>query len=84
MPKVIGRYKDDDGGEALGVWGDHEYLYVADNYGIEVLDITDPTGPIEIGEYEDVDGAHDIYGRETTIYIAEGKKGLQYTDSAIV
>ena len=42
-PEVIGRFNDDDGGEALGVWGDREYLYVADNLGVEVLDVKDPT-----------------------------------------
>ena len=75
-PEVIGRFDDDDGGEALGVWGDHEYLFVADNYRIEVLDITDPTHPFEIGEYENVNGAHDFYVDGTLVYVAEGKKGL--------
>ena len=75
-PQIIGRYLDDDGGEALGVWGDGEYLYVADNYGIEVLDVKDPTDPYEIGEYGKVNGAHDIFVDGAFVYIAEGRKGL--------
>ncbi|MBN1486473.1 MAG: hypothetical protein JW981_02450 [Anaerolineae bacterium] len=75
-PQIIGRYRDDDSGEALGVWGDGEHLYVADNFGVEVLDVKDPTNPFEIGEYGGVDGAHDIYVDGTFVYIAEGRKGL--------
>ena len=75
-PQIIGRYLDDDGGEALGVWGDGEYLYVADTFGVEVLDVKDPTGPYEIGEYGRVNGAHDLYVDGMFVYIAEGRKGL--------
>jgi hypothetical protein len=75
-PELMGRYLDDDGGEALGVWGDGERLYVADNFGIEVLDVSDPDQPYEIGEYERVKGAHDISVNGHFIYVAEGRKGL--------
>lgn len=75
-PQVIGRYLDDDGGEALGVWGDGEYLYVADNFSVEVLDISEPTKPQEIGEYGGLNGAHDIHVDNMYIYVAEGRKGL--------
>jgi hypothetical protein len=75
-PQIIGRFNDDDEGEALGVWGDGKYLYVADNYGIEVLDIKDPTRPIEISEYDGLRGAHDLYVVGTLVYVAEARKGL--------
>jgi len=75
-PQIIGRFNDDDEGEALGVWGDGEYLYVADNYGIEVLDVKDPTRPSEIGQYDAVRGAHDLYVVGTFIHVAEARKGL--------
>lgn len=75
-PQVISRYLDDDRGEALGVWGDAEYLYVADNFGIEVLDVKDPARPHEIGEYGRVNGAHDLYVDGTLVYVAEARKGL--------
>jgi hypothetical protein len=75
-PQIVGHFLDQDGGEALGVWGDGETLYVADNFRAEVLDVLDPTQPREVGEYPNLNGAHDIYVEENLIYIAEGKKGL--------
>jgi len=75
-PRLIGSFRDDDGGEAQGVWGDGRVLYVADNYGVEVLDISDPGNPFEIGEYGKVKGAHDLYVEGTYIYVATANKGL--------
>ena len=75
-PELIGRYLDDDGGEALGIWGDSQFLYVADNFGIEVLDVQDPTRPQQVAEYGNTNGAHDIYVDGNLIYVAEGRKGL--------
>jgi hypothetical protein len=79
-PEIVGRYRDDDGGEALGVWGNGDHLYVADNFGIEVLDVKDPTHPYEIDEYGGVNGAHDIYVDKEFVYVAEGRKGLIILD----
>lgn len=75
-PRIIGSFCDDDGGEAQGVWGDGECLYIADNYHVEVLDVRDPANPREIGEYDKVAGAHDIFVDGDYIYVAEAKKGL--------
>ena len=75
-PQIIGRYLDEDRGEALSFLRDNETLYVADNFGIEVLDAKDPSHPNKIVEYGNVIGAHDITGDGTFIRIAEGKKGL--------
>ena len=80
-PSVIGSYRDDDRGEALGVWGDGEYLYVADNYNIEVLDVSDPSDPREIGAYDKVSGAHSIVVDGAYIYVAEARKGLMIFQS---
>lgn len=75
-PRIIGSFHDDDGGEALGVWGDGKHLYVADNFNIEVLDVSDPANPFEVGKYNKVKGAHDICVAKNHIYVAEAKKGL--------
>lgn len=75
-PRLIGTFRDDDGGEALSVWGDGRCLYVADNYGVEVLDISDPANPFEIGEYRKVSGAHSLCVEGATIYVASASKGL--------
>jgi hypothetical protein len=71
-----GSFRDDDGGEALGVWGDGEHLYVADNFGIEALDVSDPANPYEIGEYSRVRGSHDICVDGEFIYVADASRGL--------
>jgi hypothetical protein len=75
-PQRVGSFRDDDNGEALGVWGDGRRLYVADNFGIEVLDVTDPTDPYQIGEYSRVKGAHDLCVDGSFIYIADASRGL--------
>ena len=75
-PQVIGIHNDYDGGESLAVWGDRDFLYVADNFGIELLDIHDPTNPQEIGECLEVNGAHDIFVHNKLVYIAEGMHGM--------
>lgn len=75
-PRIVGSFRDDDGGEAQGVWGDGQHLYVADNFGIEVLDVRNPTNPQEVYEYDNVRGAHDIFMDENYVYVAEAKKGL--------
>jgi hypothetical protein len=75
-PAPLGSFRDDDDGEALGVWGDDEYLYVADNFGIEALDVSDPASPYEIGEYGRVRGAHDLCVDGGTVYVAAASGGL--------
>jgi len=60
----------------LGVWGDDQFLYIADNYGMEMLDVSDPSHPYEVGQYSGLSGAHDLLVDEKYIYVAEAKKGL--------
>lgn len=52
------------------------HLFVADNYGIEVLNVDDPANPGELAEYDGLRGAHDIFVVGSFIYVAEAKKGL--------
>ena len=75
-PQRIGIFCDDDEGETLSVWGDNAYLHVADNFSIELLDITNPAVPLEIGQVEGLNGAHDIFVQGDYIFIAEAMKGL--------
>jgi len=75
-PSKIGSFCDEDGGEALSVWGDKDYLYVADNFGIEVLDIKDPSHPRQIEEYGGLGCTHDIFVNGTLIFVASVMKGL--------
>jgi hypothetical protein len=58
------------------VWSDGQYLYVADNYSIEVLDISDTANPSKIGRHGGLSGAHDLHVDGEFIYVAEARKGM--------
>lgn len=75
-PRLIGNFNDDDGGEALSVWGDDNYLYVADNFGVEVLDIHDPAHPRQVEELGGLGCTHDICVAGKLLFIASVKKDL--------
>ena len=79
-PRLIGRFCDDDGGEALSVWGNNDYLYVADNFGVEVLDINDPAHPRQIEELGRLGCTHDIIVEGRLLFIASVKEGLIILD----
>ncbi len=75
-PRLVGSFNDDDGGEALSVWGDDNYLFVADNFGVEVLDIHDPAHPRQVEELPGLGCTHDICVVGTLLFIASVKKDL--------
>jgi len=75
-PQRIGHFNDNDGGEALSVWGEDNYLYVADNFGLEILNIQNPENPIQIEELGALGCTHDIFVKGTKIFIASVEKGL--------
>lgn len=75
-PRLIGNFRDDDGGEALSVWGDNSLIYVADNFGVEVLDIKNPAQPRQIEEYGELGCTHNIFVKGKLIFIASVMKGL--------
>jgi len=74
-PRVIGNFCDDDNGESKDLWGNGNYLYVQDGFGVEVLDVSDPANPYEIDEIEGA-GGHEIYSDSKLVFIATGLKGL--------
>lgn len=76
IPQLTVNYKDNDGGEALGIWGNGNKIFVADNYGIEMIDVSDISNPQEVGTVENLNGAHDIYVNDSYVYVAEGVQGL--------
>ena len=66
---------DNDDGEAQDVWGNEDYLFIQDSFGIEVLDISDPANPYEIFENNKC-GGHEIYSDGNYVYVATGQKGM--------
>jgi len=76
-PRMVIRLPEDDDGEAQGVWYDGERLVVADNYSVELFDLSDPSAPLEIGRYQYPRGAlHDLDVVGDFVYVAGGTEGL--------
>ena len=75
-PLVLGIYSDDDGGEAHGVEGNRTHLYIADNYGIEYLDISGLPSISKKAEYRTrITSAHDVEFKNNYVFIAGGSLG---------
>ena len=78
---VIVRYRTvfavADGGEATGIQGDGQYVYVADNQdGVEILDIDDPEIPREVAQFKRASAHGGIAYDGQFIYLADGHRGL--------
>ena len=72
-PLMLDSYDDNDGGEELGLVEKDDLLYVADNGGVELFNVSNPTSIVEIAERtSDVDAAHDIDVDGEYIYVALG------------
>jgi len=72
-PQILDSFDDNDGGEELGLKEKDGLLYVADNSGVELFNVSDPTSIVEIAERTiDVEAAHDIDVDDEYIYVAQG------------
>ena len=72
-PLMLDSYVDSDGGEELGLVEKEGLLYVADNSGVELFNVSDTTSIVEIAERtSDVNAAHDIDVDEEYLYVALG------------
>ncbi|MFX1470350.1 MAG: LVIVD repeat-containing protein [Promethearchaeota archaeon] len=72
-PQMLDSYDDNDGGEELGLIEKDGLLYVADNYGVEIFNVSDPNSIVEVGQRTSgVEAAHDIDVDDDYIYVAQG------------
>jgi len=72
-PQMLDSYNDNDGGEELGLIEKDGLLYVADNYGVEIFNVSNPNSIVEVGQRtSDVSAAHDIDVDDEYIYVAQG------------
>ncbi|MFX0094484.1 MAG: hypothetical protein ACFFBD_22290, partial [Candidatus Hodarchaeota archaeon] len=72
-PRVVGQWRD--GGEALSVQGNNTHLYIADLLeGVELLNITDPIYPYELGQYSTA--PHSIFSVGNYVYVADQDDGF--------
>ncbi|MFX1569057.1 MAG: LVIVD repeat-containing protein [Promethearchaeota archaeon] len=71
-PLMLDSYDDNDGGEELGLIERNGYLYVADNSGVEIFNISNPNSIVEIAQRTSgVGAAHDIDVDDEYVYVAQ-------------
>ncbi|NHK30344.1 MAG: hypothetical protein FK730_03270 [Asgard group archaeon] len=70
---IIKSIPQDDGGEAIGLAITDDFLCVADNWGIEIFNITTPQTMNKVAEYRrGVSAAHDLETVGNFVYVAKG------------
>jgi len=75
----IGSYNT--AGEAMGVFVDNQYAYVADGYsGLRIIEITDPANPVSVNSLTTLDRARGIDIHGNYAYIADDYAGLTIVD----
>jgi len=62
---------------ALGLAKEGDILYVADVWGVEILDVSDPTAIRELGYADTPYSAWDVAVRDGMLYVASDNQGLQ-------
>ena len=80
--KKVGQY--DSGGAVVGVAIHSNYAFLVDQIkGLVVVDITDPSNPIYVNEYQaDGESAYDVKIIDDIAYVAHGRAGLRILDVA--
>ena len=72
-PLALDSHDDDDGGEELGLIEKDGFLYVADNYGVELFNVSDPHSIFKVTRTTSgVSAAHDIDVDDEYVYVALG------------
>ncbi len=77
--KKIGNYNDGDGVEVRGVYVSNNLAYITDAVYLEIINITDPTNPIEIGQCQ-ASGSYGLEIQGNFAYIACWTSGLRIID----
>jgi len=76
-PQAVGQTEDFSYIHGIYVTGTHAFV-AAGIAGLRVLDISDPTAPVEVGSYGK--GAGDIFVLNSTAYVATDNEGLYILD----
>jgi len=79
-PLEVGEVYDGTG-NARGIFVSGNYAYVADNTdGLEIIDISDPTNPVEVGQVVDTGNAYSVFVSGNYAYVADNTDGLEIID----
>jgi len=89
-PQKLGSCKPVGGPMRVSVRGNHAFLCedlnVYSDYPMRnlshmwVIDITDPTNPIQVGWYESPGSGGDVFAKDSLLYFADGGRGLRMMD----
>ncbi|PJF33969.1 MAG: hypothetical protein CUN57_00755, partial [Phototrophicales bacterium] len=55
-------------------------VYVVDFSGLEIIDVSDPTSPQQVGVFAEATSAADVYVSGNLAYVADRGNGLQIID----
>lgn len=75
-PRVSTVYHEDTNGNAYKVYMSGDYAYIADNSGLAVINISDPTNPETPVNESTNGGARSVYVSGDYAYVADGAYGL--------
>jgi len=76
---LIGHY--DTPGSAKGIFVSGNYAFVADGlYGVRIIDVSDPTNPVEISYYDSPGIANEVFVVSNLLFVADGPEGLRIVD----
>ena len=72
-PSLLESKNQDDGGEAQGIAGNGDFVFIADNWGVEAYNMSNPSSLVEVAEVTNgVGAAHDLDIDEEFVYVALG------------
>jgi len=66
----------DTAGHANGVAVVGSYAYIADDTALRVINVSDPTNPVEVGHYDGLTNALDVAVSGSYAYVVDGTNGL--------
>jgi len=76
---IIGQFNDS--GHEFDVYVSGSYAYVAAyEDGLKVIDISDPTNPVEVGHFNYIGYAHHVYVSGSYAYVVTWQDGLKVID----
>ena len=81
---IVGQFydgKEYNNGDGNGVFVSGSYAYVAKGWdGLAIIDISDPTAPVEVGQFQWGWEANGVYVSESYAYVADIYEGLLIID----
>lgn len=78
---MVGEFASSDAYISIQVFD--ELAYLCGSQGLAVLNISNPSNPVEIGRYSDIGRVNDVYKRNNVIFLASEENGLVIVEQEI-